>query len=205
MKTLDLVGKTYHQLTVLERASSNRQGNSTWLCKCSCGNTKVLSSDHLTRSKFPVKSCGCLAKNKKGENHPQWNGYKEISGDWWYNHVTRERKQNIRTKVPVNITIQYAYNIYLAQNKKCALSGLDLEISSTRHYNTASLDRIDSSKGYEYGNVQWVHKHINFMKRTYSQHYFIKMCNLVADNCGDSLYDENGILSMDKIRACEVK
>jgi hypothetical protein len=186
MKTIDLVGQTFNQLTVIQRASSNRQGNSTWLCKCSCGQTKVLSGDHLTRKKFPVKSCGCLAKSRKGENHPQWKGYKEISGDWWYNHVERERKQNVRTKVPVSITIEYAYALYELQNKKCALSGINLTISNSHPYNTASLDRIDSSKGYEEGNVQWVHKTINFMKRTYSQEYFIEMCKLVAKHKGGS-------------------
>lgn len=29
---------------------------------------------------------------------------------------------------------------------------------------TASLDRIDSLKGYTIDNVQWIHKHINYMK-----------------------------------------
>ena len=180
----DLTGKKFNMLTVINRAGSTRAGNITWNCLCDCGNTKVYSSDHLTRKKFPVKSCGCIAKARLGENHPQWNGYKEISGNWWYNHVLRERKQNTRVRIPVTISIEYAYELYLSQGKKCALSGLDLVISSTHTYNTASIDRIDSSKGYEEGNIQWVHKHVNFMKRTYSQEYFINMCKLVAYNAG---------------------
>jgi hypothetical protein len=60
-----------------------------------------------------------------------------------------------------------------------------LIISNSGSTGTASLDRIDSSKGYEEGNIQWVHKHINFMKRTYSQEYFIDMCKKVADNNKD--------------------
>jgi hypothetical protein len=180
----DLTGNTYHNLIVVGRASSNRQGNSTWLCKCICGKDVVYSSDHLTRKSCPVKSCGCLKKSLKGENHHQWNGYKEISGDWWYNHVLRERKQSNRAKIPVTVSIEYAYNLYLTQNKECALSGVPLTISSSSLYNTASIDRIDSSKGYEEHNIQWVHKHVNFMKRTYTQEYFIKMCKLVASKSG---------------------
>jgi hypothetical protein len=178
-KLNDLTGKTFNYLTVIKRASSNRQKCSTWYCKCECGNMVVYSSDHLTRKKSPVKSCGCK-KVKKGINHAQWNGYEGISGDWWYSHVTRERKQNERTRVPVNITKEYAWDLFIKQNKKCALSGIDIKIDSTGIYNTASIDRIDSSKGYEVGNIQWVHKHINFMKRTYTQEYFIEMCSLVA-------------------------
>jgi len=182
MRLKDLTGRKFNNLTVIERSGSNRQGGSTWLCKCVCGTEKTFSSDHLTRKKSPVKSCGCLKKAMKGPNHHQWNGCGDISGNWWYNHVTRERKQNIRSKVPVEITIKLAWDLFLKQDRKCALSGILLRIDNTAIYNTASVDRIDSSKGYVEGNIQWVHKDINFMKRIYSQSYFIKMCRLVAEN-----------------------
>lgn len=118
---------------------------------------------------------------KKGNQHKQWNGHEGISGNWWYNHVLRERKQNTRTRLPVTLTKEEAWNLYLKQNKQCALSGQEIFIGSAL-YGTASLDRIDSSKGYEIGNVQWVHKDINFMKRTYTQTYFIYMCQMVAEH-----------------------
>ena len=44
---------------------------------------------------------------------------------------------------------------------------------------------IDNSKGYEIGNVQWVHKDINMMRNKYDITYFIKMCRLVALNIGE--------------------
>jgi hypothetical protein len=177
----NLIGLSFNKLTVIQKASSNRQGCLTWLCICECGNKVTLSSDHLTRKTNPVKSCGCYKKAYKGKNHIQWNGFEEISGNWWYNHVIRERKNKIRQKVPVNITIEFAWNLFLKQNKKCNLSGLDLVISNNNNLNTASVDRIDSSKGYEEDNVQWVHKHVNFMKRTYSNEYFIQICKHIAE------------------------
>lgn len=181
-KLKDLTGMKFNNLTVLYRSGSNRQGSSTWLCLCDCGMEKVLSSDHLTRKKGAVKSCGCLKKSIKGDKHPQWNGHGDISGNWWYNHVLRERKQTKRTKIAVTVTIKEAWDLFVAQDEKCALSGVSIRIDNTSKYNTASIDRIDSSKGYELGNIQWVHKTINFMKRTYSQKYFIEMCKKVAEN-----------------------
>jgi hypothetical protein len=44
------------------------------------------------------------------------------------------------------------------------------------------LDRVDSSKGYIEGNVQWVHKTINLMKQSFNQKEFIHFCKLVANN-----------------------
>lgn len=179
MKVRDLVGQKFFELKVLYRAASNRSGQATWMCQCSCGKKKVISSDHLTRKNSPVKSCGCQMI-KSGARHHQWTGCGEISGGWWANHVLRERKQKVRTKVPVTVSIVEAWDLFLKQNRCCSLSGIELTIGTNR-YNTASIDRIDSSKGYELGNIQWVHKHINFMKRTYSQKYFIEMCKKVTD------------------------
>lgn len=175
-KIKDLTNKTFGKLLVMTKASSNRSGNITWLCKCQCGKEKVLSQDHLCRNKNSVKSCGC-AWHRKGKDHAQFGGYGEISGNWWYSHVLRERKQYIREKVSVTIGIKYAWNLFLKQNRKCALSGIPLIINATGN---ASIDRIDSSKGYVPGNIQWVDKHINFMKRTYSVKFFLDMCKKVV-------------------------
>ena len=53
------------------------------------------------------------------------------------------------------------------------------------HENTASLDRIDSSKGYVKDNVQWVHKDINRMKWNFPQDKFVKLCSFVANKIMD--------------------
>jgi len=45
--------------------------------------------------------------------------------------------------------------------------------------NTASLDRIDSSKGYESGNIQWVHKQLNNMKQALPENEFFEWIKLV--------------------------
>lgn len=85
------------------------------------------------------------------------------------------------------------WNLMIQQNHQCALSGLPITLSkgentpmTTNNHNldycgwTASLDRIDSKKGYIEGNVQWVHKNINIMKNSYSESYFKELCKLVV-------------------------
>jgi len=46
----------------------------------------------------------------------------------------------------------------------------------------ASLDRIDSDKGYTEGNVVWVYKPINLMKNTFSSEEFINICKLIVEH-----------------------
>ena len=46
---------------------------------------------------------------------------------------------------------------------------------------TASLDRIDSHKGYVVGNTQWVHTMVNMCKNKYAHAKFVEMCQAVAD------------------------
>lgn len=93
-----------------------------------------------------------------------------------------------------DLTIEYLWELLLKQNKKCALTGLDIDLTEERKNSnidfekmTASLDRIDSTKGYTRENIQWVYKDINFMKNNYDQNYFINLCKLVYLNSQDNI------------------
>ena len=65
----------------------------------------------------------------------------------------------------------------------CALSGrpITYKTKARERGPTASLDRIDSSKGYVKGNVQWIHKDINRMKLNMCEETFVEWC---CDICG---------------------
>lgn len=179
MKLKDITGQKFYDLRVLYRVSSDRHGKSRWMCRCDCGEEKIFSSDHLTRKRNPVKSCGCK-RIRSGSEHHQWSGCGDISGNWWYNHVKRDLfGKERRAYLEGDLTIDQAWDLFLEQDKKCALTGLELTIGD-RPEDNASLDRIDSSIGYTLSNVQWVHKDINKMKNIYSDEYFRHMCFLVA-------------------------
>jgi len=76
------------------------------------------------------------------------------------------------------------WGLFLNQDRKCALSGLPLVFGANhgKIEGTASLDRIDSSKGYTIDNVQWVHKIVNLMKQDSSDEEFVKMCRIVSNH-----------------------
>lgn len=85
-----------------------------------------------------------------------------------------------------NVTKKYLDDLLISQGNKCAVSGLDIKLPSnytemSTGVASASLDRIDSSKGYVKGNVQWVDKRINFMKQSLSDQEFIGLCKTISD------------------------
>lgn len=148
-------------------------------CQCDCGTIKNISVGALKAGR--TKSCGCDKSRYskiRGENNVQWTGHGKISGHVWSTFKRRSNKREHK----FNLQIEDAWDLYLKQNGLCALTKLPIGFGKWNERPTASLDRIDNSKGYELGNVQWVHKDVNIMRNVYSVDYFIKICELVADN-----------------------
>lgn len=172
----DLIGIKFGKLTPIKLLEERRGNYRYWLCNCDCGNTKEIRSSHLLKGYS--KSCGC-SWHYKNKNHSNWQGYEDIPLDF-FNNIKRGAESR---KIEFNITIEYLWSVFLKQEKKCALSGIDLLFADTRknknNKKNVSIDRIDSNKGYIEGNVQWVHKTINIMKNKLSDEEFISFCNHV--------------------------
>lgn len=113
---------------------------------------------------------------RKMKNHPGWKGIGEIS----LTQLNNIKNNASTRKIPFDLSGEYLWNLYLSQNRKCALSGLEIGFIACRKGN-ASLDRIDSSKPYIEGNVQWVHTNINYAKQSLSNEDFIALCKNVVD------------------------
>ena len=183
MKKVDYLNTKYGKLQPLKIHSKDRNGHNRLLCKCDCGETCTVLGTHLVKG--AITSCGC--SRPKGKNINFFKGYEDISMNFWYNHIIKSANGSKgRRKIELSISIKEAWELYEKQNKKCALSNLPIKFPikwNDKSY-TASLDRIDSSKGYTLDNIQWVHKDINIMKNKFDQDYFMQMCKLIANkNC----------------------
>ncbi len=147
------------------------------LCKChNCGKQNhEVSFWYLVKTKNP--SCGCNQGKMTGEDSSKFTGYKEIMGQYWCWVVRGARERNL----PFEISKEYVWDLYERQNRKCAVSGCDIDFSSNRVLHTASVDRIDSSLGYIPGNVQLSHKTVNVIKWNFKQDDFILTCRKVSE------------------------
>lgn len=174
----NLVGIRTGMLEVISEAGTRRYDKDhcerVWLCKCDCGGETTLATAVITKN--IIRSCGCL-NQRKGNEHPSWKGFGEISAILWARIIKCGSSRDLQ----FTITPEYIWNLYLSQDRKCALSDLEIIIdTSVGGECTASLDRIDSNGGYIEGNVQWVHKDVNRMKSDIDEKRFIQMCKAIS-------------------------
>lgn len=164
-----MINETYNNWTILCFHGRNKRRA---LCRCSCGTEKIVNTYDVRSGKSKrCKDCSIC----KGKNNNHWKGCGDVPG-----RIYSAIKKNAEDRdLPIEISIDYIAELFLKQGKKCALSGLCLSFDPEE--TTASLDRINSSKGYVPGNVQWVRKDINIMKWSLSNEEFINWCNLIAN------------------------
>lgn len=185
-KKQNLLGLTFGKLKVIQEAGRTATKKVLWNCLCECGNFHTYVTSELRSGS--VTSCGC-SNMATGSAHRAWKGCGEISGQMWGSIKNGATKREL----PFNISINDAWNQFIKQNRKCKLTGLSLtfatrqckkrdNIKNNRSNGTASLDRIDSKKGYELNNIQWVHKDVNMMKNKFDEDFFLHISRLITYN-----------------------
>jgi len=149
--------------------------------QCFCNNIFETTPHHIFTGN--TSSCGCLLKkyrNTHGEERNNYTGCGDLSGTYLKNIKKNAKDRNME----MSVSKEYLWNLFLRQDGKCAISGepIFLEKSYCKgNVQTASLDRIDSNKGYIEGNVQWVHKLVNRIKWHLSDREFLMWVDKIHD------------------------
>ena len=151
-KVKDLTGQKFGRLTVIERAGTSKGRKALWLCKCECGNEKVIMGNNLKSG--ATMSCGCLGSEKmKQLNEEQWKdedfrkmqseiSSKTIKKQWQdedFRKMQSEKgKQQTKDKNPnykggitpisqylrsLQVVRNWRKNTYVRENSKCQLTG----------------------------------------------------------------------------------
>lgn len=162
----DLTGQVFNGMTVLSYSHSHNN-RAYWNYRCFCGYEGKIQSGNLKRQ----KSCGCA--RKQSDYIPN----SIIPRKLWSNIKTAARKRDIEFKLSVK-QAEHFFDGY------CALSGEEISLSWEDAWSscTASLDRIDSKRGYTKDNIQWTHKRVNVMKGDLTNDEFKEWCMLVYYN-----------------------
>lgn len=109
-----------------------------------------------------------------------------------FRYYIRKVKERIKSKLSkksinmsFNLTPEYLKEIWDKQEGICPYTGIKMQIRDFTHPScphNASLDRIDSSKGYEVGNVEFVCISVNYAKNSFSKEEIIEFFNKIKNN-----------------------
>lgn len=172
---IPLIGKKFAHLTLIEvlplKIRSSKRRSQVGLFHCDCGKSKEIEITRVVRGE--TESC-CRFEMNKG-----------IIGELGDTYFSRVRDGALKRNLEFLVTKQYLWDLFLKQDRKCKLSGVDLKFTPTQRSRpecqTASLDRIDSSKGYTENNVQWIHKDVNEMKMDRTDLRFLSWCKIITE------------------------
>lgn len=148
-----------------------------WYKHCpSCGTLQSYLRKNYAEESFKAEKECKSCSNKKTENCSR-GFYEDIRLSWFNKFQSSAELRNLA----FTLTPAYLWDLFKEQDYQCSLTGWPIGWAHVGSNHTASIDRIDSDKGYVVGNVQLVHKDVNMAKQQYSQEYFIELCKAVAD------------------------
>lgn len=171
-------GEKYKSWTVLSETKHDNRGCLLYLCQCECGATRWFQPNELIK-KDVCFECQACAQKKRGLQSKIKNG---MIGELDKTRYTKLKRSAKTRGYEFNLSLEELWQLFQDQKQTCAITG-----DYITHISDASLDRIDSTKGYVKGNVQWVTKQANVSKHVMSMEELYEFCKKVLRHANQQL------------------
>lgn len=169
------IGEVYKNWEIIE---GKKKLNKFWCfnAKClKCGHTQYVRKDQLFFTSKKCNACNYRAEVERSEHKQKvLNRKMHQPACTLFNHVCREAALR---SILVTITPQYLESVFETQKHCCAITG-----DYIPDIRKASVDRIDSSKPYEEGNIQIVTKQANISKHVMTMSQLYEFCTKVINH-----------------------
>ena len=147
MRAIDLTGQKFGRLTVLYRYgySNENKKHITWMCKCDCGNQKVVNGDDLKRGS--TKSCGCL--KSEGNNKKHGLSYSKLRNSY------RAMKERCTLKTHKHYKNYGGRGIKVCDEWANSFETFAQWALENGYKEGLTIDRINVDGNYEPSNCRW--------------------------------------------------
>lgn len=169
-KFVDLTGQRFGKLVVIGRVEKpdNVKNGTFWLCKCDCGNKKIVNGNHLKDGN--TQSCGCLYnQNQRSYNIQEYgkSNFDNLYGK--YKHGAKNRNLEFL------LSKEYFKDLTSSNCYYCGKSPEQINHQTGRfngYYLYNGIDRLNNNIGYIEGNCVPCCKECNFAKRKMTEEEF---------------------------------